>query len=338
MSSPDTLPVTTVSVIGDKPVTLVRRFVAWDGFALLGVLVVVAAVFSFASPNFLTVDNLLNVLQQAAFFGIVAFAMTMVIVAGEIDVSVGSSAAMSSALLGVLAANAGLPMWLACLVVLAASSAVGAFAGLMRARFQVPMFISTLAFYLALRGVAMLITSTFAIPIDSKRFFYWGSGHLFGVIPVPAIYMIAVFLVVLVITRQTVFGRSVYAVGGNEKAAKLSGIKVGRVQIAIMAITGFTAGLTGLLQSAQLSSGNPSIAQGLEFDAISAVIIGGAALSGGRGTVSGTLLGVLFIAVLANGMVLLGVNPYAQNVVRGAIVLIAVLISTVRSRRLALQS
>ncbi len=338
MSTPDTLLVTNASLTADRPAPLIRRVIAWDGFALLVVLVVVAAVFSFASPNFFTVDNLLNVLQQAAFFGIVAFAMTMVIVAGEIDVSVGSSAAMSSALLGVLVVTVGLPMWLSCVLVLATSSAIGAFAGLMRARFQVPMFISTLALYLALRGVAMLITSTFAIPIDSKRFFYWGSGHVFHIIPVPAIYMIAVFLMVLVITRQTVFGRSVYAVGGNEKAARLSGIKVGRVQIGIMAITGFTAGLTGLLQSAQLSSGNPSIAQGLEFDAISAAIIGGTALSGGRGTVTGTLLGVLFIAELANGMVLLGVNPYAQNVVRGAIVLIAVLISTVRSRRLALQS
>jgi simple sugar transport system permease protein len=338
MSPSETLVATDAPADTTSRPGALRRASSWDGLALLGVLVAVGVVFSIASPNFLTVDNVLNVLQQAAFFGIVALAMTMVIVAGEIDVSVGSSAALSSALLGVLIVNVGVPMWLACLMVLVATSTVGAFAGLMRAHFRVPMFISTLALYLALRGVAMLITSTFSIPIASRDFFYWGSGRLFGTIPVAAVYMLVVFALAMVVTRRTVFGRSVYAVGGNEKAARLSGIRVGRVQVAIMAITGFTAGLTGLLQSAQLASGNPSIAYGLEFDAISAVIIGGASLAGGRGGVGGTLLGVLFIAVLSNGMVLLGVNPYAQNVVRGAVVLVAVLISTVRSKRLALNS
>jgi simple sugar transport system permease protein len=317
--------------------SIIDRARSWDGFALLAVLLGVCVVFAFTSPNFLTASNLLNIVQQGAFFGIVALGMTMVIVAGEIDVSVGSSAAMASALLGVLVVKAGLPMWLSCLIVLGATGFVGAGAGWMRSRFKVPMFISTLALYLGLRGVAMLITSTYSIPIDAHEFFYWGGGRLFGKIPVAAVYMVVLFGIVLFVMRRTVFGRSVYAVGGNEKAARLSGIKVSRVQVAIMAITGCTAGLTGLLQSAQLASGNPMIGSGLEFDAISAVIIGGASLAGGRGGVGGTLIGVLFIAVLSNGMVLLGVNPYAQNVVRGIIVLVAVLISTVRAKRVALR-
>lgn len=323
-----------VDIRAGKSSAFLQRTVAWDGLGLLVVLLAVFVVLAFTAPNFLSSDNLLNVLQQAAFFGIVAFAMTMVIIAGEIDISVGSSAALSSALLGVLVINLGLPIWFACIAVLLSSALIGAFAGWVRARFDVPTFISTLALYLALRGVALLITNTFSIPIDSAKFFYWGTGKILG-FPVAAIYMLVMFLAIAIIAQKTVFGRSIYAVGGNAKAAGLSGIGVKRVRVLVMTFTGFAAGVTGLLQSAQLSSGNPTIANGLEFDAISAVIIGGASLFGGKGTVVGTFLGVLLIAFLSNGMVLLGVNPYAQNVVRGAIVLGAVLISVLRRDRIA---
>lgn len=312
---------------------LFMRIRSWEGIGLLGVLVLVFLVLSVSAPNFLSTRNLLNILQQAAFFGIVAFAMTLVIVAGEIDISVGSLAALSSALLGVMVVNLGLPMWAACIVVLAAAAAIGALAGWIRAVFGVPTFIATLALYLGLRGMAMLITNTFPIPIDSGKFFYWGSGKIAGVIPVPAIYLLIVFVVIAVIARKTVFGRSIYAVGGNAKSAELSGINVRTIRISVLAISALTAAVTGLLQSAQLSSGNGTIANGLEFDAIAAAIIGGSSLSGGKGTIVGTLIGVLFIAVLMNGMVLLGVDPYAQQVVRGAVVLVAVLVNVWRSRR-----
>lgn len=315
-----------------------RRANAWDGTGLFGVLVLLYLVFAFTAPNFLTTSNQLNILQQAAFFGIVAFAMTLVIVAAEIDISVGSMAALSSALLGVLVAHLGWPMWISCLVVILTAVAIGSFSGWMRCRFGVPTFIATLALYLGLRGIAFLITNTFPIPIDSSKFFYWGSGKLFGSIPVPAIYLLAIFIIIAIIAKKTVFGRSVYAVGGNAKSAELSGISVSAIKISVMAISAITAAVTGLLQSAQLSSGNSTIANGLEFDAIAAAIIGGSSLAGGKGTVVGTLIGVLFIAVLLDGMVLLGVNPYAQQVVRGAVVLVAVLVNVLRARRTATSS
>ena len=274
---------------------------------------------------------MLNILQQAAFFGIVAFAMTLVIVAGEIDISVGSMAALSSSLLGVFVVKQGLPMPLAVLLVLLLAGLIGAGAGAVRAYFGVPTFIATLALYLALRGLAQLLTNNFPLPIDSGKFFYWGDGRVLG-IPVPALYLVGVFVVIGVIARRTVFGRSIYAVGGNAKAANLSGINVRRIKILVMTIVALTAALTGLLQSALLSSGNSTIAVGLEFDAISATIIGGAALSGGKGTVVGTAIGVMFIAALLNGMVLLNVNPYAQQVVRGCVVLVAVLVNVWRTR------
>ncbi len=312
---------------------ILRRIRSWEGIGLFLVLVTLYIALSIASPNFMTLDNQLNILQQAAFFGIVAFAMTLVIVAGEIDISVGSMAALSSSLLGVFVVNLGWPMWAACIVVLVCAASVGAFAGWVRAVFGVPTFIATLALYLALRGLAQLLTNNFPLPIDSSKFFYWGTGRIAGIIPVPAIYLLLMFIIIAVVAQKTVFGRSIYAVGGNSKSAELSGINVRRVRISVMVISALAAAVTGLLQSAQLSSGNSTIANGLEFDAIAATIIGGAALSGGKGTVVGTIIGVIFIAALLNGMVLLGVNPYAQQVVRGAVVLIAVLVNVLRSRR-----
>jgi len=306
---------------------------SWNSAGLLLVLVVVYIVLAFTAPNFLTVSNQLNIVQQAAFFGIVALAMTLVIVAGEIDISVGSLAALSSSMLGVFVVNFGLPFWLACVAVLIVALAVGAFSGWIRAQFGVPTFIVTLALFLALRGAAELITNAFPIPIDSRNFFYWGTGKIGDIVPVPAVYLLVVFVIIAIVAKNTVFGRSIYAVGGNARAAELSGINVRRIRIAVMAIAALTAAITGLLQSAQLSSGNSTIANGMEFQAISAAIIGGAALSGGRGTIIGTLIGVIFLAVLLNGMVLLGVTPYAQQVFQGAIVLIAVLVNVVRSRR-----
>lgn len=314
---------------------VLHRVKSWDGIGLLSVLVLLYVVLSLSSPYFLTTDNQLSILQNAAFFGIVAFAMTLVIVSGEIDISVGSMAALSSSMLGVFVVNHGVPMPLAVVLVIAAAGLIGAGAGAMRAYFGVPTFIATLALYLALKGLAQLLTNNFPMPIASEEFFYWGDGRVLG-IPVPALYLAGTFLVLIIISKKTVFGRSIYAVGGNAKAAGLSGINVRRVKILVMMIVAITAAITGLLQTAMLASGNSTIAVGLEFDAIAATIIGGAALSGGKGSVVGTVMGVLFIAALLNGMVLLSVNPYAQQVVRGAVVLAAVLVNVWRTRKTSL--
>ncbi|MFV0428912.1 MAG: ABC transporter permease [Arachnia sp.] len=314
---------------------LLHRIRSWDGLGLLLAFIALYITLSILAPTFLTLSNQMSILQNAAFFGIVAFAMTLVIISGEIDISVGSMAALSSSLLGAFAINIGMPFPLAIVLVLVIAAGIGAFAGAMRSYFNVPTFISTLALYLALRGLAQLITSNFPIPIPAGDFFYWGTGRVSG-IPVAAIYFVVVAVVIAIVAKRTVFGRSIYAVGGNMKAASLSGIPVRRIKILVMTISASAAALTGLLQSAMLSSGNSTIAVGLEFDAIAATIIGGAALTGGKGTVSGTVIGVLFIAALLNGMVLLNVNPYAQQVVRGAVVLVAVLINVWRSRRAVL--
>jgi simple sugar transport system permease protein len=294
--------------------------------ALLGVLALVYLCFGFTAPNFGSLGNQLNILQNAAFVGIIAMAMTLVIIAGEIDISVGSALALGSALLGVTVGQLNLPVPLGILVVLGEGALVGAFAGWVRSRFGVPSFIVTLSLYGALRGFALLITDAYPIPLNDPLLTFLGSGRPLG-IPVVAIGFMLVFAAFTFVATKTPFGRSVYAVGGNAEATRLSGINVPRVRVVVFTLTGLAAAVVGVLQSARLSSGTASIGIGVEFDAIAAVIIGGTALSGGRGSVLGTFIGVIFITVLGNGMVLLGVNPYAQDVVRGAVVLVAVLIS-----------
>ena len=296
--------------------------------AALAVLCTLAALFA---PNFATAGNLLDVLRQVAFTGIVAYAMTLVIVAGEIDVSVGSAIAFASALFGVLTASFHLPLWSAALVVVALGCVIGAGAGAVRAWFNIPSFIVTLAMFSALRGAAMLMTDAIPVPILEPGFEVWGSGAVLGV-PVPALVMLVAFAVFAVVASRTTFGRSVYAIGGNAEAAHLAGLPVRRTRTVLFALTGGLAAVSGLLMTSRLGSGNPNIGYGVEFAVITAVIVGGASLFGGKGSMLGTLLGGLFIVVLNNAMVLLGINSYAQDVANGVVVLLAVLVSTVRPR------
>jgi simple sugar transport system permease protein len=304
---------------------------SFETVGLPAVLLVMYVVFTLTAPNFLTVDNQLNILQNAAFVGILAFGMTLVIIAAEIDISVGSAVALSSALLGVLVVKAGLPTGVAVVLVLLEGAAVGCLAGAVVAGFGVPSLIVTLALFSAMRGAALLLTNAYPILLP-EDFSVWGSGHLVGV-PIPALFLVAAFAVFWFVAARTAFGRSVYAVGGNAESARLSGLPVTRVRVAILGITGLLSAFVGVLQASRLGSADPNIGIGLEFEVISAVIIGGTSLFGGRGTMFGTLIGVLFITVLPNGMVLRGVNPYAQQVVLGGVVLGAVLISSIRTRR-----
>jgi len=294
---------------------------------LLAALIVLCLLAALFAPNFATAGNLLDVLRQVAFTGIIAYGMTLVIVAGEIDVSVGSAIAFSSALFGTLTVSLHLTSWSAALAVVALGAAIGAGAGAIRAWFNIPSFIVTLAMFSALRGAAMLMTDAIPVPILDAGFEVWGSGAVLGV-PVPALLMLATFALFSVVASRTAFGRSVYAIGGNAEAAHLSGIPVRRTRTLLFALTGGLAAISGLLMTSRLGSGNPNIGYGVEFAVITSVIVGGASLFGGKGSMLGTLLGGLFIVVLNNAMVLLGVNSYAQDVANGIVVLLAVLVRT----------
>jgi ribose/xylose/arabinose/galactoside ABC-type transport system permease subunit len=294
---------------------------------LIAALIVLCALAAWFAPHFATTGNLLDVLRQVAFTGIIAFGMTLVIIAGEIDVSVGSAIAFSSALLGTLVVPFHLPLPVAGLAVVASGVVIGFGAGAIRACLNIPSFIVTLAMFSALRGAAMMMTDAMPIPILDERFEVWGSGTVLG-LPVPAIIMLATFLVFSVVASRTTYGRSVYAIGGNAEAAHLSGIPTRLIRTSLFALTGGLAALSGILMTSRLGAGNASIGYGVEFSVITSVIVGGASLAGGKGSMMGTLLGGLFIAVLNNAMVLLGINSYAQEVANGVVVLLAVIVRT----------
>ena len=293
---------------------------------------------AFAAPNFFTAENLLNVLRNVSMQGLIALGMTLVIIAGEIDLSVGSMVAFSGCLAAwitgtLCAAGSGTAAAVAAAVVvtLAAGFLSGALAGTLRNRFGVPTFISTLALMTALGGAAELITNGFPLTPFPAWYNFIGGGYLLGV-PFPALVFIAAFAGTHILMNYTSFGRAVYAVGGNAEAARLSAIDIRAVRISVLAITGTLAAASGVMQSSEIMSGTATTAKGWELDVIAAVIIGGTSLSGGVGRVWGTMVGVVFLGVIMNGMTLLNVSEYWQHVVRGGLILAAVLINRMERR------
>jgi ribose/xylose/arabinose/galactoside ABC-type transport system permease subunit len=307
--------------------TNIRILIGRSG--LLIALIILFVVLALVAPNFLTTRNMLNVLRQVSFVGIIACGMTLALISGNVDLSVGSVVALSSALLGVLYVKLGWPLPLAIVAVLLEATIVGILAGLIRVRWKIPALIISLALMISLRGIAFMLTNAFPIPITDERFAYLGGGYAFG-IPVPVIIFLIIAAIFIFISTRTIYGRSIYAVGGNEEAARLSGIRVNFIPISILGMTAFLSAISGILLTSRLTAAYAGVGVGWEFDAIAAVLIGGTALFGGEGSITGTLLGVLFIGLLANGMVLLGVNPYLQDVARGAIILLAVLLSVLQ--------
>jgi ribose/xylose/arabinose/galactoside ABC-type transport system permease subunit len=294
------------------------------------VLVMLVLGLSFTAPNFLTVGNLLTILQSESMKGIIAFGMTMAIISGEIDLSVGSMAAFAGCLTAWLVQQ-GVPIPLALLLTLAAGALIGCVTGLLRVQFKVPTFISTLALFTALRGGALMLTGGFALSPFPEWYNFIGGGKIGGV-PFPALVLLLVFAASWFLMNYTAFGRTIYAVGGNAEATRLSGINVGRVRLVVLALTSTLAALAGIMLSSRMLAGDPTVAQGWELDVIAAVIIGGTSLFGGAGSMRGTLVGVIFIGVIVNGMTLLNVPVYGQYIVRGVLILAAVLLSQLQSK------
>ena len=295
------------------------------------VLVAVCVFLAIRAPGFLSIESLTTILRSVAPWGLIAFGMTMVIVAGEIDLSVGSAVAFAACLIAWLV-NAGVPVPVALVISVAVGGLCGAFTGLMRSVFQVPSFITSLALLAGLRGGALLISGGFTLTPFPSWYSFLGSGYVAG-IPVPVIVFTTVFVAVHVLMNHTPFGRAVYAVGGNAEAARLSGINVGTVRVAVLAVTGMLAAISAVMLSARAMAGNPTEAEGWELDIIAAVIIGGTSLTGGVGSAWGTLVGVIFIGVIVTGMTLLDVPSDNQFLVRGAIILAAVLMNQLQQRK-----
>ncbi|MFC7644927.1 ABC transporter permease [Streptosporangium lutulentum] len=304
---------------------------AWlAGNGALVALVVLAVAMSLLSGDFLTVTNLLNVGVQAAVTAVLAFGVTFVIITGGIDLSVGSVAALSAIVLAWTTTSAGLPWPLAILIALAVGLACGLVNASLIAYGKLPPFIATLAMLGIARGLALVISQGSPIQLPDA---VTHLGDTIGdYLPVPVIVMVVMGVITAVILNRTYTGRAIYAIGGNEEAARLSGIKVNRQKLITYALSGAFAAVAGVVLASRLASAQPQAATGYELDAIAAVVIGGASLSGGKGRAFGTFVGALILAVLRNGLNLLSVSAFWQQVVIGVVIALAVLLDTLRRR------
>ena len=288
------------------------------------ILLVICVFATILSPSFLSVTNLFNVFKQITVAGIVGCGMTFVILTGGIDLSVGSILGLSGVLAsGVLASTGNTAVAVA--VSLTVGIACGAVNGFFVSVCGIPPFISTLGMMTLLRGVILVYTKGSPIPIKSDAYKFFGKGSIAG-IPVPVIILIIVFLLAHYILTQTSYGRSVYAVGGNREAARLSGIRVKTSEFLVYTLNGLMCGMAGLILTSRLGSAQSTSGTGIEMDSIAAVILGGTSLSGGVGFVLPTVVGAMIMGIIDNILTLMNVNPHATNIVKGAVILIAVLV------------
>ena len=304
-------------------------------YAVFIALVLLVSAMVIFADGFATSSNLLNLLRQAAFNGLIAFGMTLVILSDGIDLSVGSVFALAAIICAELVMG-GMNAALAVLIALVAGTALGLLSGFLVAKCRLQAFIATLITMTAYRGLAYIITdgkpiSRLAESAVSGSFFFkaLGKGNvlLFETIklPIPALILLAAFLAVWFILTKTTFGRRIYATGSNAKCAKLVGVDTAKIKMACYGISGFLAALAGLLMCSRLNSAQPTFGDGYELDAIAATALGGTSMSGGRGKITGTIAGVLIIAVLNNGLNIMDVSSYYQQVIKAVVILVAVL-------------
>ncbi len=296
------------------------------------VLIVIVIAMSIARPEFLSSDNILNVLRQIAVNAVLAFGMTFVIITGGIDLSVGSILAVS----GVFAAGFmknGMPIFPSCIIGILLAGLLGFINGLTISKFKVPPFVITLAMMTIGRGIAYVYTDGRPIVDLNENFLVLGRGRFLDLIPWPIIVMLLVMGATALLLNKTKYGRYVYALGGNEEAARVSGININKIKTIVYTVNGLLAGLAGVVLASRINSGQPQAGVSYELDAIAAVVIGGTSLSGGVGTIQGTLLGALIIGVINNSLNLLGVNQYYQMIVKGLVIALAVIVDVVSAKK-----
>jgi ribose/xylose/arabinose/galactoside ABC-type transport system permease subunit len=311
-----------------------QRIMAIHDFGVLVAAVVIAAFFSIATPVFLTPYNLFNLLRQTAQLGIIAMAMTMLIVSGEFDLSVGASYAVVGVVVGLLATKLGLNIWLAAVVGVLAGLLLGFFNGLLIAITRINSFIGTLSTMMIFRGIALVLSQ--GQPISFQLSFFmdlFGRAELFGVVPVPVLWMLGWGVVMYLVVHRTTFGIKVFATGDNREAADLAGIRTMRIKRIGFLITALAASLSAVISLAFLKTVTPTQGTGIELEAIAAAVIGGTAMSGGVGSIIGTFIGTFIMAEVRTGLVLLGTDAYIQDAFVGLVIAVAVIINVRLSAR-----
>ena len=311
--------------------SFITYFKSGGGGVLIALVVMIVAMSVF-TDSFLTPINITNLIKQMATNALLAFALTYCLTTGFIDLSVGSHVAFAGCL-AVLLVNAGVPVFWAIILVCVCGAVVGGINGFIFAYSGMPAYVITLAMQNVLRGAAYLINAGAAIDCKSRDFFSYANGKLFGVIPYPFLIVIAVGVVLHILMSKTVFGRHMYAVGGNQATASYSGVNVKKIRWIVYTISGVLAALAGTITASRVFSGQPTVGIGFEGEAIAAAVLGGTSFTGGKGTIPNTVIGILVMGVMSNAMNLLEISYYWQLVVKGLVILIAVYADTVKRAR-----
>lgn len=309
-----------------------KQFKENQNLGTIVALIILIVFVSVLNPAFLQVNNLLNLMRQLIINGFIALGMTFVILTGGIDLSVGSTLALTSAIFAGLL-QGGMPTILAILIALGLGLILGLVNGILITKGKLAPFIVTLATMTIFRGLTLVYMDgrPIAGPKDDFAFQFLGKGQFFG-IPFQVILFIIAYLILWILLTKTSYGRKIYAVGGNEKASFISGIKIDKVKILVYVISALMAVLSGLVLTSRLNSAQPTAGSAYEMDAIAAVVLGGVSMTGGSGSLTGTLIGILILGVLNNGLNLLGVSSFYQQIVKGVVILIAVLIDRKRNK------
>jgi len=302
----------------------------YSTYGVFFILVIEFLIFSLASKSFLTLGNILSVGRQMSFTGIAAIGMTLVMLTGGIDISVGSMLAMAGVLCAKLSADVGLPLWIAVVITLLIGALFGLINGAAVTRLHIPALIATLATQTILKGIAYLLTNAVPVKNLSATYKFLGQGYIFGVIPVPLIITVALYVLAWWYLDKTYLGRRVYLSGGNEEAGRLSGINTKWTITGTYVFSGVFAAIAGVLMAARLGSGQPSVGSGFEMDVITATVLGGISVNGGKGKVVNVFVGACIMGVLANGMTMLNINQYLQWIINGLVLLFAVTMSNLR--------
>lgn len=299
-----------------------KQNVVW--IMLLGLIVI----FSFATPFFFTKGNLITVLRQVTNTGIITVGMSMVLIGGGIDLSVGSQMGLNGMLAALFLTTTGMPIAVCCILAVLISALIGAVNGVLITYTKMPPLIATLGMQYICRGCAYLVTGGFPVYGLPEKIKVLGQGYIFGVFPVCVLILIVVIAIGAFILNKTHFGRATYAIGSNEEAARLSGINVNKIRISLYAISGMLAGISGLVLMSRTNSGQATSGTGNEMDALIACVVGGVSVSGGEGNASGIIGGMLVMGVLANGMAVMGMSEYVQTLVKGLVLVVVVAVDS----------
>lgn len=296
-----------------------------DNIGIMVVLLILCIIVSLATDKFLTSGNIISVLRQISINTYIALGMTLIIILGHIDLTVGAVVAMCGTLTVGFIVNQGLPVELAIIGGILLGVLFGFINGVIVSTFKVPSFIITMAMMNVANGIAYVYSGGQSTRITDGFFISIGTGYLFSLIPLPVLYMILLIIVISFLLVKTRFGVYVYAIGGNREAARLSGIPIRKIEIIVFTLSGLLSAFAGLVLASRMYSGQPSVGSGYEMDAIAACVLGGTSMAGGKGSISGTVLGAMVIGIISNGLNLIGVSSYWQLIVKGIIIATAVI-------------